>query len=128
MLLIYSQYNNTSHQHIGISILKSTIARQIIPSGELTGFNLMFRMDMTGNFVKLTPIHSPSKWSADYFRPWLIVSDKGVIEGRQITTKRYTQQNYAQLSIRESRISPITAVESCPCSSTIIFISYWTQR
>ena len=62
MLLTYSQYNNTSHQHIGISILKSTIARQIIPSGELTGFNLM---DMTGNFVKLTPIHSPSKWSAD---------------------------------------------------------------
>ena len=24
---------------------------------------------------------------------------------------------YAQLSMRESRISPITAVESCPCNS-----------
>ena len=26
---------------------------------------------------------------------------------------------YAQLSMRESRISPITAVESCPCNSEI---------
>ena len=26
-------------------------------------------------------------------------------------------EHYAQLSIRESRISPMTAVESCPCNS-----------